>query len=153
MRETFHLTGKPFSVNAMFYKDGRTKTQDWREWSARVFHQLSTESNLKKLSNLRNAFDASLHHVHVSLTVYYPREDFYNRNGEVSAKTMDVTNFEKPLVDLFCDKRYFETPYPYGCQNLNINDKYITQLLSRKVSGTEQRFEISFELVPAFSPV
>lgn len=153
MRESFRLTGKPFSVNAMFYRDARTKTQDWREWSAQVFHQLSTESNLKKLSNLRNAFDPALHHVHVTLTVYYKRDLFYNRSGEVSAKTMDITNFEKPLVDLFCDNRYFETAYPYGCQNLNINDKYITQLLSRKLSGPEQCIEISFELVPASSEI
>ena len=44
MRFSFTLANiKPFSVNSLYYGDGRTKTQAYHNWSHQFFHRLSHE--------------------------------------------------------------------------------------------------------------
>lgn len=132
MRKDFKLIIKPFSINAMYYGDARTKTSQAREWSYQVFHQLSTLNNLNNMKDLREYFNPTKHQVSIEILVEYPKNIFFTKNGTISAKTIDITNFEKVITDLFFDKRYFDKEYPYGCKNLNIDDKYITELFSKK---------------------
>jgi len=152
MEETFALHTKPFSVNSLYYKGGYIKTQEWREWSSGIFNQLSSSENQSKLARLRDAFKASENHVHVDILVIYPTSKFYTQKNEVSAQTQDVTNFEKTIVDLLFDNQYHTSAFPYGCPNLNINDKYVTRCLSEKIGLGEENFMvITIRLVPAVS--
>lgn len=45
---------------------------------------------------------------------------YYNKHGQVSAKTFDITNCEKPLVDLIMNNF------------MNVNDRYLTVCVSSK---------------------
>jgi hypothetical protein len=146
MRVKIRISEKPFSINAMYYMDKRNKTREAKEWSYSVFHQLSSEQNLAKLEKIRDYFDPAKHHFHVSLRAYYPRHILHRKDGAVSAKSIDVTNWEKPLIDLLFLPKYFNTPSPYGCKNLNVDDKYITSMLSAKIISPEDRHYIDIEI-------
>ena len=146
MKIEFSIPVKPFSINSMYYGDARTKTTAAREWSYQVFHELSTEEILTKLKELREEFDPLKHCYHIKLTAHYPKAEMYTRKGAVSAKTIDTTNWEKPLVDLIFLPKHFEKSTPYGCQNLNIDDKYITSMHSSKQQGENHQIDIELEI-------
>lgn len=150
MRESFTIQLKPFSINAMYYGDGRTKTQAARDWSYQVFHKLSQEGIKTKLKKLRDHFDHKKHGYVVRLSATYPEKLFYRKAGGISAKTMDISNWEKPLIDLLFLPKYFDQEPPYGCENLNIDDKYIVGLSSRKQPGEGQQMRISITVVNLF---
>lgn len=146
MRETLVLNVKPFSINAMYYRDGKIKTADAREWEAQVCHQLSFEKNQAALQNLREFFDPKQHSFTVHITALYPKEIFLNKEGSISARTQDCTNFEKPLVDVIFSPRFFDKPYPYGCKNINHDDRYIARLISQKKSADEHQIIIKIKI-------
>ena len=135
MKREFNLDIKPFSINAMYYGDGRTKTQAARDWSYQIFHRLSQEAIAKSLAELRSYFETDKHSYQVDFVVTYPKDKFYTKKGSISARTMDLSNWEKPLIDLIFLPKYFDKEPPYGCKNLNIDDKYITKLSSSKGIG------------------
>lgn len=133
MRETIYIKQPPFSVNSMFYRDQRIKTGAARDWERQVLHQLSWSSTSEKLAKLRDAFDPSKHAYKVTMIAYYPLKTFYTKAGSISAKTMDCSNWEKPLQDLIFSPRYFDQEPPAGCKNLNCDDKFVVSLLSKKL--------------------
>jgi len=59
----------------------------------------------------------------------------------LSSKAFDVSNMKKPLIDLIFLPKYFNQKPPYGAKNLNIDDKYITDLSSKKrISPTDEPY-------------
>jgi len=157
MRFSFVLDGiKPFSVNALYYGDGRTKTQKYYDWSFRLFDRLSHPEIQKGLEFFRDAFDPKKHVYVLRLTAYYPEEIYFRRAGGISAKTMDISNWEKPLVDcLFLPKHHSNKP-PYGSPNLNIDDRYLISLSSsKKLSENDKhyiRVAIGMATIPESCP-
>lgn len=144
--ETFQLNVRSFSINAM-YGPKKFKTALARDWEMTVFHQLSSEENLTKFSRLREAFNPAEHGYSVSITVYYPESKFYTKGGDISAHTHDVSNYEKPLVDLLFLPKYFDLNAPYGCRNLNVDDKYIVRMFSRKAVGPDYSVRLVLKIV------
>ncbi len=144
--ETFQLNVRSFSINAM-YGPKKFKTSLARDWEMTVFHQLSSEENLTKFSRLREAFDPAIHGYSVSIIVYYPESKFYTKGGDISAHTHDVSNYEKPLVDLLFLPKYFDLNAPYGCRNLNVDDKYIVRMFSRKAVGPDYSVKVVLKVV------
>lgn len=140
--ETFKLDIKPFSVNQM-YGAKKFRTVAYTNWIQELLSCLSTSDNLLKLKTLRESFDIKKHYYSVELLVFYPRNVFINKKGEISTKTQDCSNFEKSLIDVLFLPKYFET-----VENLNIDDKYIAELLSKKMASEDgsQYIEVSIEI-------
>jgi Holliday junction resolvase RusA-like endonuclease len=147
MRKSILIKGKPYSVNAMYYGDARTQKTEFKEWTYQMFHELSSTANLSAMQELRQAFDPNKHAFKVRITVYYPADIYKTKEGRISGRTMDLSNFEKPLMDLLFDKKFFERPHPYGVQNINTNDSYVTELHSYKKAGTEHRIKIDITII------
>lgn len=97
---------------------------------------------LKKLKLLREKFDTKKHCYEIHLKFFYPPTRFYTKTGEISSKTMDITNVEKCLVDLIFQPKYFGKTHPEGADNLNIDDKWLTKMVSEKVAHTEDNYKI-----------
>lgn len=126
------LKVKPFSINAMYY-NSRVKTTEAREWSGHVFNQLSWSKNQVILAKIRDEFDPHKHSIEVELIAYYPQEIYFTKDGKISGKTIDCSNWEKPLIDLIFLPKYYGQIVPNGCDNLNIDDKFISKICSEKL--------------------
>ena len=146
MRETFYLTGYTFSINAM-YGPKKFKTAAAKNWEHTVLHQLNGGTNAAKFEKLRNAFDPNKHAFSVTIIVEYPVSEFYTKNGTISAHTQDVSNVEKPLIDLFFLPKYFAQQDPYGAPNMNVDDKYITRMQSIKRVGPKPTITVSIKVI------
>ena len=132
MRYEVLIKSKPFSINAATYRDASIKTADYREWQAQVFHQLNNPVDLETFKAIKEQFDEKKNSFEVFITAFYPRDVFVTKENILSSRTIDVTNFEKLLVDLLFDKQYYSKPHPYGVRNICQNDKHIIDLHSKK---------------------
>ena len=139
---------KPFSINALWCRDKRYKTVEAQAWASTILVALSLKENKKKLKELRQYFDPMKHVYKVELTFFYPDHVLYTKQGYVSSKAHDLSNVEKPLIDLIFLPRFYDRPSPYGAKNLNIDDKYILQLTSKKQSGKSFKIKISLHIKP-----
>lgn len=141
---------KPFSINSTYYGGGSSfvKTTAAREWMYQVFHRLSDAESEQKFKDLREAFKPEEHGFEVCMIAYYPRADYMTKKGHLSNKTLDLTNCEKSLVDCLFLSKHALTAAPYGCQNLQIDDRYVVSLQSKKLPcDGAPRIEVSIELV------
>ena len=146
MRRVITLKLKPFSINAMFCRDKRHKTIEAQEWSCSVLVALALKENKKKLKELRQYFDPMKHVYKVDLTFFYPKHVLFRKDGGISARAHDLSNVEKPLIDLVFLPMFYDRPSPYGAKNLNIDDKYITDLRSRKRVGKDFRIRVTLNI-------
>jgi hypothetical protein len=65
------------------------------------------------------------------LTYYLPK--LYTKDGRISKISNDLSNIEKILIDCICSEKVNEhTP------NLNLNDAFIGDLISKKRSTKEE---------------
>ena len=154
MKRSFILQDlSPFSINSTnCVVNGRLiKTSAARNWQMQVFHRLSTKQNEKMFDELRAYFKPATHYFAVEILVAYPASDFYTKKKMISAHTMDVSNFEKNLVDCFFLPKYAQREAPQGCKNLQIDDKYICSLKSEKrvtSSDSNPSIRLSIEILP-----
>lgn len=148
MRIRFTLPVPPFSINRMYYRDQRIKTREAREWTQQVFRYIHLTDIEERFDALREEQKRTGACYGVRLVANYPRYTFYNKQGKLSSRTMDVSNFEKPLIDLLFLPKYFNMPSPEGCRNLNSDDKLITALISQKraVEAEEPSISVSIWL-------
>ena len=146
MRRLITLKLKPFSINAMFCRDKRHKTIEAQEWSCSVLVALALKENKKKLKELRQYFDPKKHVYKVDLTFFYPKHVLHKKEGGISARAHDLSNVEKPLIDLVFLPMFYDRPSPYGAKNLNIDDKYIVDLRSRKRVGKDFRIRVTLNI-------
>jgi hypothetical protein len=128
----FSIKVKPFSINAATYSDARTKTREYIEWASQVFHQLNNEKDLETFKQIREEFDETKHSFAVEMTAFYPKSVFVNKEGTLSSRTVDLSNWEKIIQDLLFDKQYYSKPHPYGVCNISCNDKHVVDLYSKK---------------------
>lgn len=152
MKRTFVLPNlKPFSVNAInCVSNGRLiKTADAREWQSQVFYRLSNPDAEAAFTELRETYNPKTQAIAVECTAYYPVADFYTKKGEISAKTIDETNWEKALIDCMFLPKHALQAAPYGCKNLQLDDKYVVDCFSfkRPTKQAEPRIEVTIQLV------
>lgn len=117
MEYSFNLPIKAFSVNAYYYKNRAIKTKEARAWEAVVLWHLREHPSLLEMAD---KWRISCGIFHIRICNNYPRHMYYNKHGQVSAKTFDITNCEKPLVDLIMNNF------------MNVNDRYLTVCVSSK---------------------
>lgn len=146
MKEQLTLFCPPFSINKMSYRDKRYISQDAKNWFKLVFKELDKENNQLALSNLRNEFNPKLHTYDIKLEFFYPPHILYTKAGLISSKSHDLSNIEKPLIDLLFLPKYFEKKVPQGVKNLNIDDKYITSMSSSKRISNNHTIKITLEI-------
>lgn len=145
MTELFVLQNlKPLSVNMSYSNVGRSrvKSQDAIRWYAEVFFQLKMLENQQKLERLRSYFDYNKHAISVRLTAYYPRSQFVTKEGRISAKTIDITNWEKSIIDALLLSKFHERELPNGAPNMNTDDKYLLEMQSRKRIAHDDQYRI-----------
>jgi hypothetical protein len=140
---------KPISINSVYGSIGQGfyKTSHATEWTYQVFDALSREENQEKLKRLRDYFDPNLHNYAIRLIAIYPHSEYTTKKGLVSSRTIDITNWEKPLIDCIFLPKFFELSPPSGCQNLNMDDKFLTEMFSKKKAGDEYRIEIEISIL------
>lgn len=131
----------------MYARDMRFKTAKYRDWQAHAFWELAKPEPEAAMAALREAFDADKYAFHVTLTCYYPTKEFFNKQkGTISTRTIDVSNFEKNILDCMFGQEFHGSMAPYGCNNINANDKYIVQLISKKEAWENSTFAIKVEI-------
>jgi hypothetical protein len=148
MSETFIIPLPPVSINNFYYANKRHGIRtEAREWQCNFFHYLSSPAYIQAFSNLRSNFNPSLNGYKVNLEFKIPKDKFINKNGVLSSRAIDLTNCEKSIIDILFLPKHFETEPPYGCANLNIDDKFLVGCSSSKAAGTNWEIKITIELV------
>lgn len=156
MRITLLINCPSFSINSYYYypvlnsdiaaynskKRKRiyakpVRSADARNWARSVFTELNKPYNLQKMKEFREHFDEKTMSIGIEIGVYYPK--LYTKCGKIHKYTYDCSNFEKPLIDLIFDKKFFKRPAPEGCKNLNVDDRFITELVSKKLQSDTDR--------------
>ncbi len=130
----FTLPIKPFSVNAYRCRDQRFKTAEAQDWETRIKYML--EDYAKEFNEMQTDFETFGGEFHVCLTAYYPNHVYYNKAGAVSAKTIDLSNFEKPLIDMIFR------------ESLGVDDRFITKLSSKKQAGASDGIDVRIVFLP-----
>ena len=150
MKQIIWLDMQASSINSAYYSDKRlgynAKTKDW---IAEVCRQLSLGKNQKSIDSLKSFFNPEKHCFHVS--VEYGSKKFFNKAGTISSQDYDVGNITKTLLDIVYTPA-FNGSGTHKCQNLNIDDKYITALYTKKVPSAEFYQKIIIHIRPLPSP-
>jgi Holliday junction resolvase RusA-like endonuclease len=147
MKRTFVLPIKALSINDVHCRDQRYLTAKAQEWIKNFLHIISEDSIKEKLKDIRDHFNSKKHSFKIDLTFYYPRDKYYTDKNEISSRIHDLTNIEKPLVDvLFLPKHHGDNP-PYKALNLNVDDKFISDLTSKKRPAEDYLIEVSIEVI------
>lgn len=143
MKIKFNLPIPPFSVNKMHSKDKTFKSAEYRHWETAALQCLRAKSIQDKLAEFRASFDQTTQALFVKFTYIFPHDKLINKAGGISSRAQDLSNVEKPLLDLICLPRYHVQPVPWGAPNLNIDDKHVLRLTSEKRIGTAYSTQIT----------
>jgi len=149
----FFLPLEPFSINAVYYRDRRHKTQAYRDWELSIFQCLNAPDIQQQLSDLRKAYDENKHCFSVDFTFYFP--NLLNKSGKISSRVEDLSNVEKVLLDVLFLPKFHVQDFPFGCKNINADDKYVLSLTSKKKLGPKPGINVKVALVdyPVLEPV
>lgn len=69
--------------------------------------------------------------------------NLYNNKEEINHQSKDLSNVEKPLLDIVTGRKYFER----GESTLNIDDKFLINLTSKKRYAESYSIDIVFTLL------
>ena len=139
---SFSIKAKPFSVNKAYYKN-RQLTQEARTWREDFLLQLQTPEALQQIQSLKQAWNSQKHALSVSYDFFYPYNLLLTKKGEVSKRSMDLTNIEKLVQDNLFEHRYNGREIDgIIIENFDIDDKFIVSLQSRKLGHNLPHHEI-----------
>lgn len=142
MRVKLRLNVKALSINATYYANrNHGKTAEAKVWTAQVCTEINRYYEQIKL--IRDNFDADKHVFAINLKFITPK--FYTADGKLSAHSMDISNIEKSIIDILFIPSYNGNGI-YQCDNLDIDDKYITSMLSTKEYGLDYAIEVTLKL-------
>ncbi len=129
----FTLPIPAFSVNRAYARDRRFKTSAYNDWATKAMYYLKSVDGLEQI---KAAFDATKGKgsFFIQIVAYYPGYVFFNKQGQISSKTVDCSNMSKNIIDLL-----------FG-DCLDINDKHITKLAEEKRAGSDYSLEITLIL-------
>ena len=116
---TFTLHSAPLSLNNAKYRSGRKK-RSTHLWLENIYSQLPSH----RLTELSLSFDPTQEYLSFSISHYV---NLYTKSGKISQKSNDLGNIEKYLIDAICSSKVNEF-----CPNLNTDDAYILDLVSKK---------------------
>lgn len=139
----------PFSINSAYYNKGggKVRTKECRAWGDDVLQQLQLYK--QQILEFKNIYDAEKHGLSLDLTFNIPKRYYYTVEGRVSSRSADLTNVEKLIQDLLFDSRFNgRAVNGKKIYNLDINDKCVLQLSSKKLPSDRFRIEVSVSLIP-----
>lgn len=142
MRVSFYLPITPFSVNNMYYRDRRNKTQDYRNWEMSAFQAISSPNVQEKLAQIRSNYSPEKHAFSVRFNYLFPKEKLFTKSGLISSRAEDLTNIEKALLDVLFLPKFHVQAYPYGAPNINADDKNVLSLNSKKSVSSDGKYYI-----------
>jgi hypothetical protein len=141
MKQTIKLDIQATSLNSAYYNDKRLGyNAATKKWIAELCRQLNHPINKAAMSELRLAFDPSKHCFTVFVDYYTPK--FFNKDKQISAQSMDVGNITKTLLDVVFTPNFNGTG-AYQCDNLNVDDKFITMLVTKKSPAKDFKTNIT----------
>lgn len=88
----------------------------------------------KTLYDMADLFKEKGGSFEIKIVCIYPRHVFYNQAGQISAKTFDLSNVEKPILDLLINT------------HMGLDDRFVTRLMSEKKVGPTHAIEIKITL-------
>jgi len=147
VRARIFLPVKTFSINKMYYATQKVKTKEAREWYGRDFNYLDDPAIQVELEKIRSAFDPKKHALFVHLKAHYDPARLFTKDGRLSGRAHDITNWEKPLIDLLFLPKYFNQKPPKGAPNLNVDDKYLIGCSSSKIPNKEIGIKIEIKIL------
>lgn len=128
MRIEFTLPIKAYSINSYMYATRKVITKEARVWSDNVKKLLKEQKCLEEFKDKFNYEPISIY-----ISIHYPKHVFYNKEGTISSKTIDVSNTEKILIDLIFK------------DTMELNDKYIVYMESSKHAGEDYKIDFRIE--------
>ena len=142
MLVSFSIKAKPFSVNKAYYKN-RQLTQEARLWRENFLLQLQKPEVIQQIQSLKQQWCSTKHALSVSYDFFYPYTLLLTKKGEVSKRSMDLTNIEKLVQDNLFEHRYNGREIDgVIIENFDIDDKFIVSLRSRKLAHDQEYHEI-----------
>lgn len=153
MKAEFFLPLKPMSVNRMYNRDRRHKSQAYKDWEISAFNCLQHPKVAIELQELRLAFNPDEHVFSVQFIFNFP--ELFNKAGSISSRVEDLSNIEKPLLDVLFLPKVHVQPFPHGALNINCDDKYVIELNSKKIFANRVGVQVIINMLPksaAISP-
>lgn len=132
----------PFSINSAYYRN-RQRTKECRAWGNQIHSQMSQPSVAAAIKLFKQSLDSHTK-LSVELNFKYPEKKLYTIKGEVSRRSMDLSNIEKLLIDLIFDKRFQDRITDCGniVESLEEDDKKIMKLISTKSLSDDDTYQI-----------
>jgi len=143
MEAKFSIDAEPQSVNSWTGANKRFISAKAKEWIQTITWQCSGPLVQQQLAQIRENFNPKKHSLGISLNFIIPHGKFYNKQGLFSSRTCDVTNVEKSIVDVLFLAKYSGINY----KAIGVDDKYISELHSRKSAGLTHRIEIRIWII------
>lgn len=132
------------SINNFYYADKRHGIrEEGRDWQFHLFTELAKSTNKQIIQNLKSHFNPDLNGYKVAITYAAPQATFYNKTGKLSSRQIDLSNCEKSLIDVFFLPKYNGT---YGAENLDIDDKWLLELSSRKTLSPDEHYYTTIQI-------
>jgi hypothetical protein len=145
----FFLPLEPFSVNRTYSRDKRFKTSAFKAWEIAAFEAIGCAEPQRQLKELREFTAGKTFVYSVEFAFHCPR--LITKSGTISNQVEDLSNVEKPLLDvLFLPKVHIQL-YPYGVKNVNCDDRYVTKLVSSKQAADKPGVWITITANPLSS--
>jgi hypothetical protein len=140
MRKKFVLPIKGLSINSTYYGDKRHGfTPEAQNWFSTVLHLLGKSENAAGLKQLRDAFNPLKHAYAFQIKAFIPKNIYYTKEGKLSRRAFDISNFEKALLDVFCLDKYQI--------NLLTDDCVVRSCHSIKLPADDWSIEVTIRIV------
>lgn len=154
MEIEFTIPVESFSINNVHKINHKTKSvyysPEYVKWRSKIFNQLVRQDIRDKLVSLKLAFDKYKHCLEYTVKVIVPHKQFRTESRDISIRSKDCSNTEKPLIDLLFDKRFcgrIEKISKLQIQNLEMDDKMITDLHSYKRGGESWEVQVKIKIL------
>ena len=146
MKQIIILNVPAVSINSAYYNNKKFGYRsEVKEWIGAVCWELSQKTNKEALRQLRENFNPEKHSFKVEVTYYTPK--YFNKAGAISSHSMDVGNLTKILLDVLFTEPFFGVGDTMKCENICHDDRFISELITRKLPGNDYKHEISVEIV------
>jgi len=139
---TLELSIKPYSVNKYFYGNRAVKRREAVQWETCMIELLRPEEYQNAFKELKEQFNPKEHCLTVEIICYYPKEILITKKGNLSSKAFDISNTEKPIIDVIFLEKYATSTI----NNVGIDDKYIVDMVSKKRPSNKHKIKVNIQL-------
>lgn len=144
---TFSIQVKLVSINNFYYANKRHGLKpEARDMQYRIFNTIAEPSIASQFENLRSKFDPKKYSYGIKIIQNIPKSVLINKQGLMSAKSQDLSNTEKGLIDALMLSKFYGSNVPYQAPNLNTDDRFLSELFSKKQVSPDDNFSVDVEI-------